>query len=380
MNVGNGVDFFVSYTQSDRSWAEWIAWELETAGFTTMLQAWDFGPGANFPLAMDRATRTAKRTITFLSPAYLASLYTKPEWAAAFASDPTGERRTMVPIRVQSCQLTGLLRSRVCLDLVDKDEGAARQALLDGLRPGRLKPAARPHIPGHRQNAAPDFPGAAVFCAPLRNSTFTGRDQLLIDLDATLASGTHTALVQTITGLGGVGKTQVAIEYAHRHRNDYRLISWIRAEMVQTIVEDLAALASPLALTVFPDTPPADVAAAVLRQLEATPGWLLVFDNAESLDAVRNYIPDHGHVLIISRNPAWRSRAAVLDPPGRSSGGGFHPAGLRHFSQHHQSANFTTATEQTGPSWSRQGSASGMPPSSRHTRTVPSAPPETTTG
>ncbi|HVS44933.1 MAG TPA: FxSxx-COOH system tetratricopeptide repeat protein, partial [Candidatus Dormibacteraeota bacterium] len=154
---------------------------------------------------------------------------------------------------------------------------------------------------------------AAVFRVPPRNPIFTGREQLLTDLDAALASGARTALVQAITGLGGAGKTQVAIEYAHRHRHHYRVIWWLRAETPETLLEDLAALATPLGLTVPTDAPPAEVAATVHRELEDTPGWLLVFDNADSLDVIRDHLPGGGHVLITSRNPAWRARATVLD-------------------------------------------------------------------
>jgi tetratricopeptide (TPR) repeat protein len=153
----------------------------------------------------------------------------------------------------------------------------------------------------------------AVFRAPPRNLIFTGREQLLADLEAALVSGASTALVQAITGLGGAGKTQVAVEYAHRHRNHYRVIWWLRAETPETLLEDLAALAAPLGLTVPTDAPPAEVAATVRRELETTPGWLLVFDNADSLDVIRDHLSDRGHVLITSRNPAWRARATVLD-------------------------------------------------------------------
>jgi TIR domain len=160
-NVSDGVDFFISYTPADLSWAEWIAWELEAAGFTTVVQAWDFGPGTNFALEMDRAARTAERTIAVLSPAYLDALYTQSEWAAAFTRDPTGERRALVPVRVQACRLTGLLAQVVHLDLAGKDEEAARQALLNGIRLDRLKPAVRPPFPsGRRRAGSPAFPGA----------------------------------------------------------------------------------------------------------------------------------------------------------------------------------------------------------------------------
>ena len=77
-------DAFVSYTGVDRRWAEWIAWVLEEAGHTVVLQAWDFRPGSNFVLAMQQAAEQAERTIAVLSPDFLASRFTAPEWAAAF--------------------------------------------------------------------------------------------------------------------------------------------------------------------------------------------------------------------------------------------------------------------------------------------------------
>src|SRR5215207_4935637 len=102
-------DFFISYNSADCGWAEWVAWQLEAAGYTTILQAWDFRPGSNFLLEMQRAASEAKRTILILSSAYLAARYTQPEWAAALARDPTGERGLLVPVRVEECNLTGLL-------------------------------------------------------------------------------------------------------------------------------------------------------------------------------------------------------------------------------------------------------------------------------
>jgi hypothetical protein len=68
-----GVDFFVSYTAADRAWAEWIAWQLEDAGYSTVLQAWDFRPGDNFVVRMRDALETAERTLAVVSAAYLAS-------------------------------------------------------------------------------------------------------------------------------------------------------------------------------------------------------------------------------------------------------------------------------------------------------------------
>ena len=83
-------DFFVSYTSADKAWAEWIAWHLEAAMYTTVLLHWDFRPGGNFALLMDRATREARATIAVLSPDYLQAGFPQPEWAAAFARDQGG--------------------------------------------------------------------------------------------------------------------------------------------------------------------------------------------------------------------------------------------------------------------------------------------------
>src|SRR5260221_6474534 len=97
------TEFFISYNHADRSWAEWVAWQLENTGHQTTIQAWDFRPGDNFVLAMQRATQECERTIAILSEDYLAALFTQPEWASAFAKDPTGIQRSLLPIRVHDC-------------------------------------------------------------------------------------------------------------------------------------------------------------------------------------------------------------------------------------------------------------------------------------
>ncbi|MBC7964437.1 MAG: toll/interleukin-1 receptor domain-containing protein, partial [Fuerstia sp.] len=112
------ANFFLSYTKADKTWAEWIAWELEAEGYTTVIQAWDFRPGSNFVLDMQRAAAGAERTIAVLSPDFLTSEFTQPEWAAAFAKDPTGAKKTLLPVRVRKCELTGLLPQIVFIDLV----------------------------------------------------------------------------------------------------------------------------------------------------------------------------------------------------------------------------------------------------------------------
>lgn len=142
------VDFFVSYNAADADWAEWAAWILEEAGYTVFIQAWDFRPGHNFVILMQQATIAAKRTLLVLSDSYLRALFTQPEWGAAFAADPTGSQRRIVPVRVRPCTPDGLLKTIIHIDLLDCEEHEAKRRLLDGVRLGRAKPRTKPLFPG----------------------------------------------------------------------------------------------------------------------------------------------------------------------------------------------------------------------------------------
>lgn len=134
------VDFFVSYASPDRDRAEWVARQLEEAGHTTVVQAWDFRPGHDFVHLMQVATTTAARTIAVASPDYFRSAFTEAEWRAAFVQDPSGDRGLLLLVVVRPCTVPGLLASRIHIDLTDLTEGDARQRLLDGVAPGRLRP------------------------------------------------------------------------------------------------------------------------------------------------------------------------------------------------------------------------------------------------
>ena len=89
-------DFFISYAQADRPWAEWIAWLLEEEGYRVLVQAWDFVSGSNGVAGMSNGVLSSVRTIAVLSDAYLRSGYGSAEWQSAWAADPSGTPGTQI--------------------------------------------------------------------------------------------------------------------------------------------------------------------------------------------------------------------------------------------------------------------------------------------
>lgn len=140
-------DFFISYNSKDKQWAEWIAWTLEAAGYTTVIQAWDFRAGGDFVMEMQKAATGTRKTIAVLTESYLRAEYTQPEWGNAFSRDPQGTQRTLVLIRVAKCKPDGLLATRIYIDLVGLSVDEAREKLIDSLKE-RGKPATSPVFPG----------------------------------------------------------------------------------------------------------------------------------------------------------------------------------------------------------------------------------------
>ena len=219
------IEFFVSYTSGDKAWAEWIAWQLEQHGHPVVIQAWDFKSGGVFPGDMHRALQKSARVLAVLSPAYMKSGFCEPEWQAAFAQDPTGEKGRLVCVRVADFRPDGLLTGRTYIDLVGLSASDASARLLSRIDQNRAKPATPPTFPG---SPAPQFPGAVSTDPVTTASTprtsiphnlpslqpFFGREDELRKIADALDPEFRTwgALID---GPGGMGKTSLAVRAAY---------------------------------------------------------------------------------------------------------------------------------------------------------------------
>ena len=109
--------------------------------------------------------------------------------------------------------------------------------------------------------------------------------------------------MQALNGIGGVGKTQTAVEYTYRHQQDYEVALWGKANSRESLVSDFAAMADTLNLPERDAQDQGEAVAATIRWLENHGGWLLILDNADDLAMAREFIPSNksGHVLLTTR-------------------------------------------------------------------------------
>jgi len=323
--VRDRVDFFVSHAGADRAWAEWVAWQLTEAGYIVELDVWDWAAGQNFMTAMSDALERCDRVVALFSAAYFdRSRYTTEEWTVAALHLPgTGDNR-LIPVRIEEVPAAAtptVLRPLVYRDLFGAGEEQARQILLEAVS-GPRRPDQKPLFPVHDTPRAvsglgglsPRLPGGVprIWNIPARNPGFTGRDGLLVAVRERLLAGDR-AVVQAFQGMGGVGKTQLAIEYAHRFGGTYDLAWWVNSEQADLIGDQFAALGVALGC-VEPGAGMKAVRDVVLAELRERGQWLLVFDNAASPADLRPWLPGgSGHIVITSRQRRWVELAMPVE-------------------------------------------------------------------
>jgi tetratricopeptide (TPR) repeat protein len=150
---------------------------------------------------------------------------------------------------------------------------------------------------------------------PPRNPNFTGRIELLGQLRESLTAEPTAVLPEALHGMGGVGKTQVVVEFVYRNAGDYDVVWWIPAERPAQITASMVELATKLRLPVNAEAAAVPAVKEALRVGNPYAKWLLVFDNADVPDDVSPYFPlgGPGHIVVTSRNPQWEAVAKKVE-------------------------------------------------------------------
>lgn len=147
-----------------------------------------------------------------------------------------------------------------------------------------------------------------------RNTFFTGRAGILRKLRSAFTNrGASSSHITVLSGLGGIGKTQTAVEYAYRHRNDYSAIFWVNSDTQELISADYKAIAELLHLPRKENDDPNTTVSSAKRWLENNTSWLVVYDNADEPDVLQDFMPNEnqGHVLLTSRAQVFDSLGAT---------------------------------------------------------------------
>src|SRR5664280_3185079 len=301
---GDRRDFFVSYAGPDRPWARWVAALLEADGFRVEIDEWDWPPGCDVVQRMNLALENADRVLALWSARY----FDPASWAGEELSAATylrHEHKDRLGPGADREVRAGPAVPAVASGRPHRRAGAGGQSVAAGPAARAHRPWAAPPLP--RRAWARQVPGrsgrsvSGGTAAGVAGAGAEPRDRMLEELHARL-SGAITVVVQALHGMGGVGKTQLAVEYAHRFAPDYQLVWWIDADQPALIPDQFAVLAPKLGLPA--QLPGPEAVEAVRQVLQDRDGWLLVFDNVTDPRDLQPYRPAvaSGRVLVTSRH------------------------------------------------------------------------------
>jgi tetratricopeptide (TPR) repeat protein len=297
-------DFFLSRRGSVATIAQEVTDVLKENGYRVFTQDYDIPITANFIEEMHEAVKNARDLVVLFTRDYEQSPYTRMEFTSFEANAAqSAEKRRMVILRCQDAPLLGLFAPHVYQDLVGIGDAQERRSRILAAAEGRsqaLEPPPRPFIG-----------------VPPRIASFTGRADELDRLDAILMHDKPASVTQAsvgraaVQGMGGVGKTSLAVEYAHRFRGLYAGVCWCPAETRTGLLSALASLAVTLGAATTEEANVEKAAKAALRRLaEQRATWLLVYDNVTAPDQIADFLPSAGaRVLITSRFSDWSELA-----------------------------------------------------------------------
>jgi cellulose biosynthesis protein BcsQ len=300
----------ISHATEDRMWAEWIAGVLGEAGLPTVLR--DTAAAAD---AAEPATLVAADLVAVLLSAAYRLPVESVDWLRQAAPTVRG-RSTILPVSLDGTPAPAELERYGAIELSGMPAERARAALLTALN-WPAGEAGMGIAEGAGAAGTIRFPGnpPAILRLPLRNSSFTGRRALLNAIRDQLDHRSGATTTLALAGLGGVGKTQIATEYAHRFAADYDVVWWVPAAQSSMVRAGLVDLADELRV------PATDTTAErirllldALRQGRPYRRWLIVFDSAREPADLNSVLPTGpGHVIVTSRSPIWGRDGQLIE-------------------------------------------------------------------
>jgi hypothetical protein len=299
-------DFFLSRRGSVVEIAREVADVLIESGYKVIVQDYDFLLGDSVIERMHEGVKNARDLIILFSRDYEESPYCRKEFTSFEAQRLRDlEERHVVILRCEDAPLQGLLADVIYQDLVGVEDRNERKR--------RIIAAAE------RQSQAAPPPPRPFIGVPPRVPSFTGREDELYRLDAILIHDKPAVVTQAVgrvavQGMGGIGKTSLAAEYAYRYRNLYAGVCWCPAETRASLIGALAGLGAALGGPVSQEPDKEKAAKTVLQRLaEQRATWLIIYDNAGSPSALDGLLPSAGaRVLITSRFSDWTGLADEL--------------------------------------------------------------------
>jgi tetratricopeptide (TPR) repeat protein len=303
------VEVFCSYAHEDETWLRKLETHLSLLKRQGLISLWHdrlIVPGTDWARALDTHLETASVVLLLVSADFFASDYCYGiEMKRALEREATGEAR-VVPILTRPVDWAGAPFAYLQALPTDAKPIASwrdtDQALADVAAGIRRMIEDVPLLAA----SVPRSTLPAIWNIPYpRNPFFLGRNNELAQLRSHLRAGQATALSQpqAIGGLGGIGKTQLALEYAYRYHQDYQVVLWERAESTEALVSSYIAIASLLQLPEREAKEQDITVQAVKVWLQTHRDWLLILDNADELTLLPDFLPSTlgGHLLLTTR-------------------------------------------------------------------------------
>jgi tetratricopeptide (TPR) repeat protein len=315
------VEIFCSYAHEDEGWRDKLERHLSVLQRQGLISLWHdrlIVPGTNWAKAIDTHLDTASIVLLLVSADFFSSDYCVGiEMQRALAKQEEGSA-LMIPILVRQVnwQNAPFAHLQVLPDDANPlaewhDEEMALSNVTKGIR------RAVETLP-MLAASAPHTVLPAIWNIPYpRNPFFLGRESELAQIRQRLQAGQTMALSQpqAISGLGGIGKTQVALEYAYQHHHDYTAVLWARAESAEALISSYVSLATLLRLPQREAKEQQVTIQAVKTWLQTHRSWLLILDNADELTLLSDFLPPSlgGHLLLTTRAVATGRLAHRLE-------------------------------------------------------------------